>query len=474
MRIVITVIFRETERRMQQSRKIQAVIMGLRYPIPSARRYGITSPPRLRVRILFSDPETAFSPDGKSILFARAGENNRYEAWLLPYPVGVGAPKRILERVPIYQGTPTFQWMPDSRHIVVALASDQNAPTHLWMADVRSNDLTPLTTGTAIESYPAPSPDGQSILYRQDIPQFIVTSASLEDGSTKTIVSTGRAESMAAWSANQSKLAWVTNRNGPYEIWVRLPDGSDCPAITTADFPPGTNDHFMNPSLSPDGDRLVYLRVDLAGGVRLWISSLSGGAPVPLTNVEPGAEEGGSWSPDGSRFVYLQERAGKVSLMLVKTSGGATPVTLRENTKRDLPDWSPVGDEITFHDEKGWYLISPDGKTTKFLGKIETSYLAFSRDGQLLYGIQTGETDADKDRATLFSLDRITLKQKVIKELGRDDIPRENFGPGIRFSMAPDGKSFVYTTAKYRSDLWMLQGYKQPSWLDRLGNLLNW
>jgi hypothetical protein len=39
--------------------------------------------------------------------------------------------------------------------------------------------------------------------------------------------------------------------------------------------------------------------------------------------------------------------------------------------------------------------------------------------------------------------------------------------------MAPDGKSFVYTTAKYRSDLWMLQSYKQPGWLERLGNLLN-
>lgn len=219
----------------------------------------------------------------------------------------------------------------------------------------------------------------------------------------------------------------------------------------------------------PDGDRLVYLRVDQAGVARLWISSLSGGAPVPLTNVEPGAEEDGSWSPDGSRFVYLQERAGKISLMLVKTSGGATPVTLRENSERNLPDWSPVGDQITFHDEKGWHLISPDGKTTKFLGKIETDYMAFSRDGKLLYGIQTGETEADKDRATLFALDPITLKQKVIKELGRDDIPRENFGPSIRFSMAPDGKSFVYTTAKYRSDLWMLQGYKTarlvgPAW----------
>jgi eukaryotic-like serine/threonine-protein kinase len=439
-------------------------------PLGSPLRYYKPAP--FASKDLYNDPDTAFSPDGKHILLFYSGTNNKDEAWLLPYPAGSGAPKQILKKLPTHQGTPTFQWMPDSRHVVVALASEQNAPTHLWIADVESDDLTPLTTGTANESYPAPSPDGQSILYRQASPQFNVTSASLEDGSTKTLISTGRAESMAAWSANQSKLAWVTNRNGPYEIWVRLPDGSDRPAITTADFPAGTNRWFMNPSISPDGDRLVYVRIDRAGVGRLWISSLSGGAPVRLTNGEPSSEGGGSWSPDGSRLVYVQLQAGKASLMVVKTSGGATPVTLQEDAETDLPDWSPVGDEITFEDKKGWHLISPDGKTTRFLGKIATSHLTFSKDGKVLYGIQTGETEADKDRATLFSLDPKTLKQKVIKELGKDDMPGENFGPSIRFSVAPDGKSFVYTTAKYRNDLWMLQGYQQPGWLDRIGDFL--
>jgi hypothetical protein len=75
-------------------------------------------------------------------------------------PSGIGAPKQILKKLPTHQGTPTFQSMPDSRHIVVALASEQNAPTHLWIADVESNDLMPLTTGTANESSPTASPDG--------------------------------------------------------------------------------------------------------------------------------------------------------------------------------------------------------------------------------------------------------------------------------------------------------------------------
>ena len=137
--------------------------------------------------------------------------------------------------------------------------------------------------------------------------------------------------------------------------------------------------------------------------------------------------------------------------MIVKTSGGAKPILLRDKVENNLPDWSWNGDWITYRDDKGWNLISPDGKTSKFVGKIETAYLAFSKDGKLLYGIETG---TDQNRATLFSLDLATLKQKVIKELGRDLEPAQYAG-NPRFSVAPDGNpmgwgAVAFTAGSYR------------------------
>jgi hypothetical protein len=107
-------------------------------------------------------------------------------------------------------------------------------------------------------------------------------------------------------------------------------------------------------------------------------------------------------------------------------------------------------------------LISSDGKRTKFLGKIETASLAFSKDSKQLYGIKTGEREADQNYVTLFSIDPATLRQRSIKNLGKDLRPASNLQPGIRFSMSPDGKSLVYCTAKNGDDLWMLRGYRQP------------
>lgn len=439
-------------------------------PLGSAMRMYTPAP--FATKGFGTTPRLVFSPDGKKILLIRAAESDKDEAWLLPYPPGGEPPRRVLPRLPAFQGTPRFSWMPDNRHIVIALAADFNSPSHLWMADTESDDLTPLTAGNAEENIPAVAPDGKSLLYTQETFNLDVVSVSVEDGSAKTLITTGREESMAAWSAKAEKLAWVTDRSGPFEIWVRASDGSERPVVTAAEFPDGRNKWLLNPALSPDGERLIFTRAASNGVTRLWIISLAGGSPVRLTNDERGAEYGSKWSPDGSRFAYLQNFAGKTSLMTVKTSGDAAPVELKKNLQWALPDWSPSGDWITFRDNRGWSMISPDGRATRFLGNFATDYLAFSRDGKLLYGIQTGDTGADRNRATLFSLDPTTLKLRIIKELGKDLRPSTDFSPAIRFSLAPDGKSLVYNTFKFRWDIWMLQGFRQPGWMSRFSGML--
>jgi len=412
-----------------------------------------------------------FSPDGRKLMLFRAAGKTKDEAWLLPYPAGSESPRVVLKNLASPGDPfPGFSWLPDSRHIIASIGADQGSPDHLWMADIESSRMTPVTTGNMGELAPAVSPDGKSVIYSHYAALWAIVAVSLDGSSAKTLISTDREEGMAAWSANQAKLAWVTNRNGPEEIWVRLPDGSDRPAVTAQDFPPGSIKWLLNPSLSPDGERLIFDRIDQAGASYLWMSSLSGGSPVRLTNAQSNGELGGSWSPDGTRFVYGNANAGQLALMTVRTTGGAAPVLLRNSVNQVLPDWSPVGDWITYNDSGGWGIVSPDGKTSKSLGQINTEHLAFSKDGKLIYGVDLGESQLA--RTMLFSLDPTTLKRKDIKELGPDLKPDSRLDGGVRLSFAPDGKSFVYSTVRRRRDLWMLQGYRQPGWLDGLVGLL--
>ena len=413
---------------------------------------------------LYNQARLAFSPDGKTIWFFRTGSEGAHELWRLPYPSTSGTPERVQHNTGILANLALGTSMPDG-HIVVSFETDLLV-RHLAILNVDSEGFVQLSSGTSSETDPVASPDGQRIVYTEDNRRGDIVSVSLSDGSTQDLVSTGAIEYAPSWAAAQAKLVWATERSGIQGIWVRMPDGSERPASSLADWPKGST-ALWYPSLSPDGSR-VATSAFVGDTLWVWIASLAGGSPIRLTNQGEGVEYSGAWSPDGSRFAYLLNSNNKPSLMVVKTSGNAAPIMLKRDVGFYLPDWSPAGDWITYRDAKGWGMISPDGKSTKFLGNIESPSLVFSRDGRLLYGIQTAESEADLGRATLFSLDPVTLKRTVIRELGKDFIPSTQDNPHNRFSLAPDGKSVAYGVLKEQHNLWMLTGYRQPGLWNRI------
>lgn len=424
------------------------------------------SPDPFATNYLIGLPALKFSPDGKSILLFLVTDTSDTnaargrEAWLMPYPANPGRPpRRVFPNLPIYGSTPAFSWMPDSRHIALSLNTAPGGLTQIWDAEVISGKRHAILSGTTSALRPAVSPDGRKMLFTEQVGNFDVVSARLDGSAPKLLIATDRNESMPAWAANQPVLTYVTNRNGPGEIWIRS-GKADRPVVTLRNFPPDTTKGFGAPALSPEADRIIYPRIE-ASTPRLWISAVAGGTPIPLTN-EGSNEWPGSWSPDGRWFAYRGVSGGKVELIKVKTTGQATPITLKTDAGGLLvPSWSPTGEWIAF----GNGLISPDGKITRPLGNHGSAYYMFSADGKLVYGIRP-----DGDRNLLFSVDIASGAEKVIGDLGVDSRPGSTLSPGIRFSLAPDGKSFVYSTGKTKTNLWLLEGFApKTGLLARLG-----
>jgi serine/threonine protein kinase len=418
-------------------------------PPGAAPRKYLPNP--MATRALYNATNLRFSPDGKSILMFMRGDKGRTETWLMPYPPDSSKPPRLVQTdLTPYGGTPQFSWMPDSRHIVLSFASLPESSSQLWMADTASPERIALTSGTSGQGSLAVSPDGRRIVFSESRDDFDLATVDLQHASASRLIATQLDEYMAAWAAKQPVLVYVTDRNGAHEIWLHTA-GSDRPVVTPRDFPPGTTQWFLAPALSPDGGRLIYERFEIQGGARLWISAVSGGAPVPLTNDATATEFSGAWSPDGSWFVYSAVRNGVWDLLKVKSTGQASPVLVKHDVHNaEVPAWSPTGDWIL----SGNDLYSPDGQKTHSLGNHGSPNYAFSADAKLLYGIRH-----DGDRNVLFSLDVASAAEKVLGDLGREFAPASNFSPAIRFSLAPDGKSFVYSVATRHSNLWMFEGF---------------
>ena len=300
----------------------------------------------------------------------------------------------------------------------------------------------------------------------------MILSASLSDASIERVISSEVPTGMPAWAAHRQAFVYVSERSGSSAIWMRGEDG-DRPIVTADSFPSGTTSIFILPALSPQADRVLYARGRGGSNDQFnWISSLSGGPPVRLSNEKNVIERGGSWSPDGGRIVYWRFRNGSVSIMVARTTGDATPVVLREKTGIPLPEWSSDGQWIKFFDARGvggWSLISPDGKTLRSYGEPNTIEMTFSADSKRLYGIRV-----EPDRRTLFSLDIATKEVKTIGEISKDFTPLSYSNPGIRLSLSPDGKSILYPATRSTSSLWMMEGFDQPSWVDQLREMMPW
>jgi len=252
-------------------------------------------------------------------------------------------------------------------------------------------------------------------------------------------------------------MVYISDRLGTEDVWLHTKDGSDRPLVTRASFASDAPKWMYAPVLSPDGTRVIFVTVGKTGKSRLWEASVAGSALIPLLDASETSTRQftGDWSPGGTQFAFIGlEPDGKTSLKVVRTSGGGVAQKLQDGAS-GVVSWAPDGNWIAYSDiDSGWHLISPDGKQHRDLGIINTSNLGFSKDGKTIYGIR-----ADADKWFLFSLNIETAKLRDIKPVDSALRPISPLNPAIRFTLAPDGKSFAYSVAKRSSSLWMLQGF---------------
>jgi Tol biopolymer transport system component len=427
----------------------------------------------------FVEGAVSFSPDGTRIGICAVARSIQLEPqargwqfWIMP--LNGGAPYRRLEHwTDVAPRATNFSWLPDGRHVVLSAISLTTSGADLWMADLDRDRWWPLTRSADNEYYPSVSPGGDQIVFtREESDYDLITVALGSHDSSRTsaafghevpFIATSRNESEPSWSADGSSLAYVTDRGGEDEIWLRTREGQhwiDRAVVTQKEFGNDRTIMLGAPTFSPDGRQIAFLRnaqKPMIWPLRIWTRFTDSGAPVPLLPVtHEGYQSAPTWSPDGQWIAYTEWKSEHAVLAKVRVGSGTEPQVLRtDGIPEAAPHWSPANDWITWETDKGLTLVSPDGASQRIVPTDHPGdrwlFHEWTAHGARLVGIK----ETDDLQLIIVEVDPANGRQKVLSRLGGSP-PSNN--PVKGFSLNPDGRTAVVATVRLRGDLWVVDG----------------
>ena len=174
----------------------------------------------------------------------------------------------------------------------------------LFTVDVGGTGLLRLTTELGSEFDGSWSPDGAMIVYRDsrrginEDDEIYVISA---DGSGATNLTRHPGNDWGPeWSADGEWIVFNSDRDGhPMGGYLMRPDGTEVRRIESDTW-------IEYPSLSPDGDRVVFIGHS-DGNYEIYVADLATGETTALTD-SPGSDGWPVWSPDGEWIAFVTER----------------------------------------------------------------------------------------------------------------------------------------------------------------------
>lgn len=404
-----------------------------------------------------------FAPDGSALAVIHAGTS---EMSVLPNPLttGGGAPRTVRFALPRggFASLYEFDWMPDSRHVVMALRDASGGDQSLWMGDIDRGTVTRVTASAQWESTPAVSPDGARIAFSSTPLDWDITEIEIKTGASRPLVASARYDGWGDWLPDGSGLVFSTQRTGRFEIWIQaFRDGVARAVVTPDAFPDDASLFLVQGAVSPDGRSLAYVRYS-QGATRIYVTALTGSKPVQLTTAtsDSDREDGPRWSPDGRWILF---RRGS-RLMKTLASGGAEPIVIADN----IPDtalqsegtgrWLPSGDAVIYRDADGLRARRENDGSARLVSGERPILWNLSRDGRTIYAI----LKRARQSMDLVTIDVATGAVTTLRSLGRKPLTPDYAGywNTVRaLRLSPDGTRLMYAHLNPTSDIWILDRF---------------
>jgi serine/threonine protein kinase len=252
------------------------------------------------------------------------------------------------------------RFLPDGRSF---LFFAQGPPSGVYLASVDSRDAALLVEADEPAEYAAPGYvlfiRGNSLMAQR----LNLTTRRLEAVAqvVASDVAPGYLDARASFAVSESGvLSYVSSRAGSPGRLTWFERGGR--ALASIDQPADVE--YLNPAISPHGDRVAVNRMDAAtGNWDVWIADIERGTATRATS-NPARDSDAVWSPDGRRIVFFSNRGGRAALYTTLVDRSAADEMLMQVDYPDAvlvpSDWSSDGRFVVYSQSRaapgGWSI----------------------------------------------------------------------------------------------------------------------
>ena len=389
------------------------------------------------------DLAARISPDGKRLAVLHSPILGVDDLYLMSAD-GAGARTRVTHDDLKIHG---FDWEPASDALV--FSSNRGGGFSLWRVGASGGTPTPVVTSSDWIDAPSVGAAGARIAYEHWQTEANVYRLDLTNPSAQPqrVLSSTRWHWHADVSPDATRIAVVSDRSGPPEIWIASPHGDDARPATSFG-----GAYLHAPRWAPDSSRLAFI-AHVDGTSDVHIMDADQPAPTRLTN-DAAEDRSPSWSRDG-RFVYYGSRAsGRWEIWRTAIDGGRPQQVTRQGGIAAAESWDGRRLYFVKSDATGLWELDLATTTERV---VVPDFHPYDRDNWAV--ARTAIYFAQRGRDLAPGLMRFDIATGAISRVQTlDDVPGDS---GL--SVSPDGRHLYFTRVdRQNSDIHLIDRSAAP------------
>src|SRR5262249_55458260 len=283
-----------------------------------------------------------------------------------------------------------LSWSPDGKSIAYSDKPSPDEPSGVFIVDIADPKPRRLTTAPSLAAdwEPSISHDGKQLAFirQTDFATRDIYLTSMSGGGLTRLTSLHRFVARPIWSSDDRRiLFWDAGDGFGYhnDLYSVAVSGG------TPERLPFSNHDARSAAISPQGDKLVYMKGTY--DVNIWSVSLSDPTVPPTKFIaSTQIDSGPAFSPDGSKVAFTSDRDGTLAIWICNADG-SNPARLSGAPQGGTPHWSPDGRYIAY-DSRGKgrshiYVVPSEGGAPAQLTEdaFDGQVPSWSADGNWIY-----------------------------------------------------------------------------------------